>query len=142
MAARALRRPRLAQIGIVSAVLCCFAAPVLALAAGFFGGWLDSVLSRVMDRSAFPVYLLSISLATVPLTHGRGEAGIHHHQPSSLWRRRSSRSSTSHVFRPVRGQRSGAEKEYVGVDSQGASSNDVLRDPSERDPTVIVLLRR
>jgi len=44
------------QIGISSAVICCAIATVVALFAGFFGGLVDSVLSRIMDIIwAFPV---------------------------------------------------------------------------------------
>src|SRR5262245_26430537 len=56
-------------VGIGSAVICSLAALLLALIAGFFRGWTDSVLSRIMDLIwAFPVYLLAISLSTVLLT--------------------------------------------------------------------------
>src|SRR3954454_21454673 len=56
-------------IGIGSAVLACLAALILALVAGFFGGPVDMVLSRLMDLIwAFPIFLLAISLATVLLT--------------------------------------------------------------------------
>jgi peptide/nickel transport system permease protein len=50
-------------IGVGSAVLCCLAALILALIAGFFGRVVDSILSRIMDLIwAFPVYLLAICL--------------------------------------------------------------------------------
>src|SRR5207253_3633820 len=49
------------EIGIGSAVLCCFIALILALVAGFFGRFSDTILSRLMDLIwAFPVYLLAI----------------------------------------------------------------------------------
>ncbi|MDX6366069.1 MAG: peptide/nickel transport system permease protein [Nocardioidaceae bacterium] len=58
-------------IGVSSAVLACFLATILGVAAGYFGGALDSVLSRVFDVIwAFPVYLLAISLSVVLLTSG------------------------------------------------------------------------
>ena len=61
------------QIGISAAVICCAAATVIALIAGFFGGIVDAVLSRIMDIIwAFPVYLLAISIATELLTHSNG----------------------------------------------------------------------
>src|SRR5205807_4999173 len=57
------------EIGIGSAVLASVLAVVFGLLAGFFGGWADALLSRLMDLIwAFPVYLLAISLATVLLT--------------------------------------------------------------------------
>lgn len=44
-------------------------ATVLGLAAGFFGGLVDTVISRVLDILwAFPVYLLAISLSIVMIT--------------------------------------------------------------------------
>src|ERR1700733_13442815 len=61
------------QIGISSAVICCVVATVVALVAGFFGGLVDTVLSRIMDIIwAFPVYLLAISISTELLTHSSG----------------------------------------------------------------------
>ncbi len=48
-----------------------FFATVMGLAAGFFGGFIDTVLSRVLDILwAFPVYLLAISLSIVLIAHG------------------------------------------------------------------------
>lgn len=58
-------------IGAVSAVITVAAAAVLGLIAGYFGGVIDWVLSRVFDIVwAFPIYLLAISLAVVLLTSG------------------------------------------------------------------------
>jgi len=46
-------------------------ATALGLAAGFFGGIVDMVISRVLDVLwAFPVYLLAISLSIVLITQG------------------------------------------------------------------------
>ena len=56
-------------IGSASAALCCFFATIIALIAGFFGGIVDQILSRVLDLIwAFPVFLLAISVSTVALT--------------------------------------------------------------------------
>ncbi len=56
-------------IGTSAALLTCFLATIVGIVAGFFGGWLDGVLSRLLDVVwAFPVYLLAISLSTVLLT--------------------------------------------------------------------------
>ena len=58
-------------IGVASALLTCVLATVIGLAAGFFGGLIDGILSRFLDIVwAFPVYLLAISLSTVLLTRG------------------------------------------------------------------------
>jgi peptide/nickel transport system permease protein len=46
-------------------------ATILGLAAGFFGGVTDIILSRILDVMwAFPVYLLAISLSIVLIAHG------------------------------------------------------------------------
>src|SRR5712692_9232318 len=37
------------EIGIGSAVICCVLATIIALIAGYFGGLIDAVLSRLMD---------------------------------------------------------------------------------------------
>jgi len=115
-------------IGIGSAVICCLIALVLALLAGFFRGWLDATLSRVMDLIwAFPVYLLAISIATVLLTTPEGiNFGFVQIEASSLWVPTLIIALVyiPYVFRPVRGQvLSVREKEYVDASiSQGASN--------------------
>jgi peptide/nickel transport system permease protein len=65
-------------IGISSAVIACLVATILGVAAGYFGGVLDSVLSRIFDVIwAFPVYLLAISLSVVLLTSGLQVGPLH-----------------------------------------------------------------
>jgi peptide/nickel transport system permease protein len=134
------------QIGIASAVICCFIATILALAAGFFGGIVDSVVSRLMDVVwAFPVYLLAISLSTRLLTRGLsvGPVSI---SPTSLWVPTLIIAAiyVPYVFRPVRGQvLSVREKEFIeAAVAQGASTIRLML--SEILPnvitTVIVLL--
>ena len=55
----------------MSALLKQKLAAIVGLTAGFFGGWVDWVLSRCMDVLwAFPVYLLAISLSIVLISHG------------------------------------------------------------------------
>jgi peptide/nickel transport system permease protein len=116
------------QIGVASAVICCLIALLLGLIAGFFRGWIDAFLSRLMDLIwAFPVYLLAISLATVLLTKPGGlKWGFVTVNPSSLWVPTFIIAIiyVPYVFRPVRGQvLSVREKEYVeAAISQGASS--------------------
>ncbi len=52
-------------------ILTLLFATILGLAAGFFGGVIDMVLSRILDVLwAFPVYLLAISLSIVMIAHG------------------------------------------------------------------------
>ena len=52
-------------------ILTLTLATILGLAAGFFGGITDIILSRILDVLwAFPVYLLAISLSIVLIAHG------------------------------------------------------------------------
>jgi peptide/nickel transport system permease protein len=116
------------EIGIGSAVICCLIALFLGLLAGFFRGWLDALLSRLMDLIwAFPVYLLAISLATVLLTKPGGlKWGFVTVDPTSLWVPTIIIAFVyiPYVFRPLRGQvLSVREKDYVeAAVSQGASN--------------------
>jgi peptide/nickel transport system permease protein len=58
-------------IGLASAALCCLIATIIALIAGFFGGIVDQILSRILDVIwAFPVFFAAISISTVALTSG------------------------------------------------------------------------
>jgi peptide/nickel transport system permease protein len=58
-------------IGVAAALLTCVVATIVGLLAGFFGGVVDGVLSRLLDVVwAFPVYLLAISLSTVLIARG------------------------------------------------------------------------
>ena len=50
-------------------LLCLFMATVVGLAAGYFGGAVDAVLSAVLDVLwSFPIFLLAISLSVVLIT--------------------------------------------------------------------------
>jgi peptide/nickel transport system permease protein len=136
------------QIGIGSAVICCLIATVAALFAGFFGGLVDAIISRIMDIIwAFPVYLLAICIATELLTHSSGfQFGPVHVSASSLWLPTVIIAFIflPYVYRPVRGQvLSVASKEFVeAAIAQGASNMRLVF--SEILPnvvsTVIVLL--
>lgn len=93
-------------IGLTSAVLCCLAAAVLGIVAGYAGGWLDAVISRVLDVVwAFPVYLLAICLSVVLLTNGLrlGPVTV---RPGSLWVPIAIIAAVyvPYVARPLRGQ--------------------------------------
>jgi peptide/nickel transport system permease protein len=125
------------QIGVASAVISTLIALTIALLAGFFRGWTDTVLSRVMDLIwAFPVYLLAISLATVLLTKAGGlKWGPVTIDPSSFWVPTwiIAIVYVPYIYRPLRGQvLSVREKEYIeAAISQGASNlrlmfNDIL----------------
>jgi peptide/nickel transport system permease protein len=52
-------------VGITSALLCVFLALILGLVGGYRGGFVDSVIGRLLDLIwSFPVYLLAVALAT------------------------------------------------------------------------------
>ena len=66
-------------------ILTLLFATVLGLAAGFFGGVTDMILSRILDILwAFPVYLLAISLSIVMIAHGL-QIGPFTIESGSLW---------------------------------------------------------
>ncbi len=55
----------------IATAFCLFGAALIGIVAGFFGGWVDIVLSRLLDIMwAFPVYLLAISLSIVLIAQG------------------------------------------------------------------------
>jgi peptide/nickel transport system permease protein len=116
------------QIGISGAVICCAIATLVALVAGFFGGIVDAVLSRIMDIIwAFPVYLLAISISTELLTHANGiPVGPFRMSASSLWLPTLIIAFIylPYVYRPIRGQvLSVVNKEFVeAAIAQGASN--------------------
>jgi peptide/nickel transport system permease protein len=115
-------------IGVGSAVIGSVVATVFALIAGFFGGIVDALLSRLMDIIwAFPVYLLAISISTELLTHSSGfQVGPVHISASSLWLPTIIIAFiyVPYVYRPVRGQvLSVVSKEFVeAAIAQGAGN--------------------
>jgi peptide/nickel transport system permease protein len=65
-------------IGTSSALITCILAVLIGVVAGFFGGLVDGVLSRLLDLVwAFPVYLLAISLSTVLIARGVSIGPLH-----------------------------------------------------------------
>jgi peptide/nickel transport system permease protein len=126
-------------ISTASALICCILATIIAVIAGFFGGFTDGVLSRLMDVVwAFPVYLLAISISIVALTNGL-DLGFVTLPASSLWLPIGIIAIIyiPYVARPVRGQvLSVREKEYVeAAIAQGASDWRLMR--SEILPNVV-----
>ncbi len=69
----------------MAAVMTLFFATLIGLAAGFFGGIIDMLLSRFLDILwAFPVYLLAISLSIVLIAQGLN-LGFVTIESGSLW---------------------------------------------------------
>jgi peptide/nickel transport system permease protein len=65
-------------IGSAAGVICIVLAMLIGVIAGYRKGWVDAILSRLLDVIwAFPVYLLAISLSVVLLTSGLTIGFIH-----------------------------------------------------------------
>jgi peptide/nickel transport system permease protein len=116
------------EIGIGSAVICCVIATIVALIAGFFGGIVDALLSRLMDVIwAFPVYLLAISISTELLTASNGlKLGPLHIVATSLWLPTLIIAFiyVPYVYRPVRGHvLTVARKEFAEAATAMGASN-------------------
>jgi peptide/nickel transport system permease protein len=72
-------------IGVTAALLTTALAVVLALLAGYFRGWTDAAIARVLDVIwAFPVLLLGIALGTA-LAVGGLDLGPIHLSSGSIW---------------------------------------------------------
>lgn len=129
-----------------AAVICCVAATVLGMIAGYFGGVVDAVLGRVFDVVwAFPVYLLAICLSVVLLTSGISLGPVHI-GAGSIWLPVLIISViyVPYVARPLRGQVLALrEKEFlqasigIGTSDLRIMRREVLPNIA---PTVIVFL--
>ena len=111
-------------IGIVSALITTRSATLLALLAGYYRGWTDTVISRTMDVIwAFPVTLLAIALG-LSLAVGGLQIGPLHISGDSIWIPILIIGvvSVPYMARPVRGEvLSLREKEFVeAAVAQGA----------------------
>jgi peptide/nickel transport system permease protein len=118
-------------IGSAAAAICCLLAALLGLAAGYFGGPIDWVVSRVLDVIwAFPIYLLAISLSVVLLTSGIN-VGFIHINGGSLWLPILiiALVFVPYVARPIRGQVIALrEREFIlAAIGVGASDLRILR---------------
>ena len=104
------------KIGIGSALICTFLASVLALLAGYFGGWVDWIITRFFDLIwAFPVFLLAIALGSALSINGFHHFGINI-DVGSLWIPTLVISYVliPYVGRPIRGQvLSFRQKEFI-----------------------------
>jgi peptide/nickel transport system permease protein len=113
------------KVGIGSALVCTFFAIVLALVAGYYGGWVDWLISRFFDLTwAFPVLLLAIALGTALSINGFHHLGINI-ASGSLWIPTLVIAYVliPYIGRPLRGQiLSLREKEFVeAATAQGAN---------------------
>jgi peptide/nickel transport system permease protein len=118
------------KVGIGSALICTLFALVLALLAGYYGGWVDWIISRFFDLIwAFPVLLLAIALGTALSINGFHHFGINL-ETGSLWIPTLVISYVliPYIGRPLRGQiLSLREKEFVeAATAQGASPTRVM----------------
>jgi peptide/nickel transport system permease protein len=104
------------KVGLGSALICTLVAVLLALLAGYNGGWVDWVISRFFDLIwAFPVFLLAIALSTALAINGFHHFGISI-EPGSLWIPTLVISYVliPYIGRPLRGQiLSLREKEFI-----------------------------
>jgi peptide/nickel transport system permease protein len=113
-------------IGIVSALITTLLATFLALLAGYYRGWADSLISRAMDVLwAFPILLLSIAMG-VALAVGGLKIGPLELSSGSIWIPILIIGfvSTPYMARPLRGEvLSLREKEFVeAAVAQGGGS--------------------
>jgi peptide/nickel transport system permease protein len=113
------------KVGIGSAIVCTFFAIVLALLAGYYGGWVDWLISRFFDLTwAFPVLLLAIALGTALSINGFHHFGLNI-AAGSLWIPTLVIAYVliPYIGRPLRGQiLSLREKEFVeAATAQGAN---------------------
>lgn len=111
-------------VGIGSSAICVFFAVILSLIAGYFGGWIDFVITRFYDLFyAFPVILLGIALGAALAINGFHHFGITI-QSGSIWIPTLVISYVliPYVGRPLRGQiLSLRQKEFVeAAVAQGA----------------------
>jgi peptide/nickel transport system permease protein len=114
------------KVGIGSALICVVLAVVLALIAGYYGGWADWIITRAFDLIwAFPVILLAIALGSALSINGFHHFGINL-SGNSLWIPMFVISYVliPYIGRPLRGQILALrEKEFVEASiAQGASS--------------------
>jgi peptide/nickel transport system permease protein len=112
------------KVGIGSALICTLLSIILALLAGYYGGWGDWLISRFFDLIwAFPVILLAIALGSALAINGLHWGPINI-GTGSLWIPTLVISYVliPYIGRPLRGQiLSLREKEFVEASiSQGA----------------------
>jgi peptide/nickel transport system permease protein len=112
-------------VGVISSAICVTLAIILALVAGYFGGWIDFVITRFFDLFfAFPAVLLGIALGSALAINGFHHFGLNVGS-GSIWIPTLVISYVliPYVGRPLRGQvLSLREKEFVeAAIAQGAT---------------------
>jgi peptide/nickel transport system permease protein len=117
-------------IGLAAALITTLLGTALGLLAGYYRGWLDTVIARTLDVVwAFPVILLGIALGLALATGGL-KIGPLHLSGSSIWIPILIIGVvyTPYVARPIRGEVLALrEKEFVeAAVSQGAGSLRVM----------------
>lgn len=111
-------------VGITAALLATFLAIVLGLLAGYFRGWTDSVIARVLDTIwSLPVFLIGLSVG-IALAVGGLKIGPFELSSGSLWNPILIISifTVPYIARPIRGEVLAlSEKEFVeAAIAQGA----------------------
>lgn len=111
-------------VGITAALIATFLAVVLGLLAGYFRGWTDSIIARVLDTIwSLPVFLIGLSVG-IALAVGGLDLGFVELSGGSLWIPILIISifTVPYVARPVRGEVLALrEKEFVeAAVAQGA----------------------
>jgi peptide/nickel transport system permease protein len=118
------------RIGLGAALISIVFASLLALLAGYYGGWVDLLITRVFDVIwAFPVFLLAIALGTA-LQLGGLRLGFTTIRGQSLWIPTLIIGVVivPYVARPIRGQiLSLRQKEFIeAAVAQGAGTSRVM----------------
>lgn len=111
-------------VGISAAVIATLLAVVLGLMAGYFGGWVDSVIARTLDTIwSLPVFLIGLSVG-IALAVGGLKLGPLELSSGSLWNPILIISifTVPYIARPIRGEvLSFSKKEFVeAAIAQGA----------------------
>jgi peptide/nickel transport system permease protein len=118
------------EIGFASAFLCCFFGIVLALFAGYYGGWTDTVISRFFEIIwAFPVILLAVVLGASLSINGFHHFGLDIQSGSILIPMFViAVPLVPYIGRPVRGQVLALrQKEFIeAATAQGASAKRIM----------------
>ncbi|MFT3866279.1 MAG: ABC transporter permease [Solirubrobacterales bacterium] len=117
-------------IGIVAAIVTLILAVTCGLLAGYYGGWIDTLISRTMDVIwSFPVVLLGLALG-IALAVGGLSIGPIHLKSSSIWIPTLIIGvvTTPYMARPLRGEVLALrEKEFIeAAIAQGASGYRIM----------------